>query len=702
MGKDFKKMILDKVKKSGKVPLGYKKLLRSCKVSDKEFKRFTDTLERLKNKGVIYEGKKGIILAKYAGLVTAKIMRLNKTFAFAKNEKNDEEIFIPGKYLKGSMPGDIVALKTQKSKNKGESLEGEVVSIIDTDFKNFTGNISFQYGDFCVVPDMLYQYALPIENVGEVDIREGDKVVCELAYRGNRHSDHTCRVISNFGSSEKASVCALSVLSVNGVSEKFSDEVVKEAKKVTDYSQIEKEAKNRKDLRDDVIFTIDGADTKDIDDAISIKKKEFYYELGVHIADVSFYVKPKSKLDNEALNRGTSVYYANRVVPMLPKELSNGICSLNPDEDRLAFSAIVKIDFEGNIIKYKFKKTIIRSRIKGVYSEINQILAGTESKEIAEKYKDVKDNLLLMEELAQILNENKLKRGAPQLETSESKLIINKDDFCVDVIPRTRGRSEEIIEDFMLIANQCAANLAKEKSLPFVYRVHEDPAIDKTEKLEETLKKLNIFFPPHKKIKPKHLAEIIENSKGSSLQMVINNLVLRSMAKAKYSSEPIGHFGLVLEDYAHFTSPIRRYPDLSIHRILTDYVAKIPTGEISKKYNKFVFHSSEQSTKQELVAMKVERECEDCYKAEYMNSHLGEEFDGVIVSVLEFGFFVELKNTCEGYVAIEELPEGEYNFDGSMKLTSATGNDSYCVGDKVKIKVAKANVSSGKIDFSLV
>jgi len=598
------------------------------------------------------------------------------------------------------MPNDVVLVRT--SEGRGQSLEGEVVNIIEANFSQFTGNIVTEFGKMSVLPDILSNFPLPIDNLADFDLKEGDKVLATVTYRGERHSEHCCKIITNFGSSLKASVCSLSVLELNGISPIFSDEVINEAISVSDISAIEKEGKKRLDLRNEAIFTIDGADTKDIDDAISIKKSSDGYQLGVHIADVSYYVQPKSALDNEAIHRGTSVYYANRVVPMLPKQLSNGICSLNPQEDRLAFSALMNIDFEGKLVDFKFKKTIIRSRVKGVYSEINQILANTHSAEITEKYSEVLGEIKLMYELSKVLSQNKRERGCPQLESSESKLIINEDDFCVDVKPRTRGESEEIIEDFMLMANEAAARLARENDLPFVYRIHDEPGLEKINTLEEILKLLGVAVPNHNKIKAKHLSQIVDSVKGTDLEMVVNNLVLRSMAKAKYSAEPIGHFGLVLDDYAHFTSPIRRYPDLSIHRILSDFVTGVSTADLMKRYQKFVFHSSQASTDAELVAMKVERDCEDCYKAEYMSQHLGEDFVGRIISVMEFGFFVELPNTCEGLVAIEQLPQGEYNYDGAIKLTNALTNVTYRVGDTVRVKVIKAVVSSGRVDFGLV
>lgn len=699
MSIDYREKILRKIRKSGQNPLPYKKLLRSCKVSRKEFKNFTSTLEGMKKKGEIYEQRDGFLMPKFCGMVKGKIVRLNKTFGFASNLETGEEIFIPGKLLKGSMPEDTVLLKTYKT--KGESIEGEVITILKEGFSKFTGIIIEDLGVLKIIPDNLSQYALEIENPLDFDIKSGDKVIGTIAHRGERHSEHTAKVVMNFGSAEKACVCAESIVKLNGISLEFPAEVVRNAKEVSDYSTIQKEAPNRLDLRDLPIFTIDGADTKDIDDAISISKTQDGYKLGVHIADVSFYVKPKSPLDVEALERGTSVYYANKVVPMLPKELSNGICSLNPNEDRLAFSALMDIDKEGKLVNYKFAKTIIRSRVKGVYSEINSIIAGEVSDEIKEKYTEVINEIPIIVELANILKENRIKRGAPQLETSESKLIIDENEVCIDVVPRSRGISEEMIEDFMLMANESAARFGIDNLLPFVYRIHENPSPEKIETLLATLKVLGVEIPPHNNIKPCHLAMVIEKTKETDLELIVNNLVLRSMAKAKYSTEPIGHFGLVLKDYAHFTSPIRRYPDLSIHRIMSDFLNGTKQPELMKRYQKFVYNSAQASSEAELKAMTVERDCEDCYKAEYLRNHLGEEFEGRIISVANFGFFVELPNTCEGFVSVDDLPSGEYTYDGTIKLTEKNSGSSYRVGDKVKIKVAKADINSGRVDFSL-
>ena len=562
-----------------------------------------------------------------------------------------------------------------------------------------SGTIIQESGVYYIIPDSMAKSHIRVVNFDNAPFEVGDKVLAEIVSRGKRHADHKARVIMTFGCAENAVSCANSILTINGIETEFPFKALKEAKKLSDAGIQDFEYNNREDLRNECVFTIDSAEAKDLDDAISITKHSDHYELGVHIADVSYYVKGNSALDKEALNRGTSVYYANKVVPMLPKELSNGICSLHPNEDRLTFSAFIKIDFEGKLTNYTFKKTVINSKVKGVYAEINTILSGDATPEILEKYAAVKDNLLLMNELADLLIACKKRRGAPQIETVESKLLIDENDVCVGIVPRTRGKSEMIIEEFMLLANEAAANFARIKELPFVYRIHDEPTLEKMAKLKDTLQKINVSYPQVDKFKPAHLAQILDNARESTMFPVINTIVLRSMAKAKYAPDPIGHFGLALADYAHFTSPIRRYPDLSIHRILSDAIMGYDTKWLEKRYSAFAANSSEKSSHAEVTAMNVERDCEDCYKAEFMQKHIGEDFEGMISSVVEYGVYVMLDNTVEGLVHINSFPSGNYSYDGFMSITEGLSNKKYTLGDKVWIKCAKATVSSGDIDF---
>lgn len=696
---DYKKLIYSKLKKAGKKPLKFKELLKLCRCKGFDFDKFTKAVEKMKKNGEIMEDKFGFRIVDPKKFVKCEVTRLNKTYGFVKNLSTNEEIFVVGKLLKGAMPHDIVLVRTFQG--EGASLEGEVMSIVEENFSKFTGELVSEFGVLKIVPDVLSKYAMPFDNPMRLELHEGDKVVAQITKRGNKHSEHRCEIVSSYGSSLKASSCALSILEVNGLTPVFPNEVIYEAKVMSDYSKIAEEAPNRLDLRDKPIFTIDGADTKDIDDAISVEKTKDGYLLGVHIADVSHYVRPKSQLDNEAFKRGTSVYYANRVIPMLPKELSNGICSLNPQEDRLAFSCLCDLDKKGNIREYKFAKSIIRSRVKGVYSEINELLSGCASDEVCQKYAEVLDQLPIIKELADILYKNKKDRGAPELETAESKLLINEEDICVGVAQRTRGRSEEIIEDFMLIANECAARFGTDNNLPFVYRIHEEPSAEKLDSLKEALAKLNVQYKLGETATPADMSAILAASKGTDIDMIMNNIVLRSMSKARYDTEPVGHFGLALEDYAHFTSPIRRYPDLTIHRIMSEFLSGTTAEECATKFNKFVYASADQSTKTELTAMQVERSCEDCYKAEYMSAHIGEEFEGTVVSAVEFGVFIALPNTCEGLLHTDNMTDGEYVCDDMVSLKNLTDGTVYRVGDPIRVKVINANVNSGKIDFAL-
>ncbi len=698
----YKKRIREQLSHAGRKGITYKQLFNKCKGRKPDAAAFAGAVATMKKEGLIYEDKQGIRLASSAGLFRAKVSRLNKTFGFLECE-DGSEVFVPGKFLMGTLPGDIVMARYLPQ--RGESPEGEVVSVIEEGFSEFTGTIEKEGSTILIRPDTLAKEPM-IVSVLDVPVRVGDKVLAEISRRGTRHADHRVRVTAIFGDSKKATSSADAILYSNGIEVEFPACVIDEAKTAEHKGIPSAEFERRLDLRGEIIFTIDGADTKDIDDAISVEKTEDGWNLGVHIADVSFYVKSGSELDKDAMLRGTSVYFANRVVPMLPKELSNGICSLNPQEDRLAFSCLMKLDNEGKLVSYKFSKSVIRSRVKGVYSEVNAILDCFRNNaeipaELAEKYNGLTDTIRLMDELASILTANKLRRGAPQIETSECKIIVDENDVCIDVKKRERGRSEMIIEEFMLMANTSAARLAKDNGVPFVYRVHEDPAPEKVEELVDVLSRFGVAVPKFTSAKPKHLAEILEKTKDMPIAAAINNMVLRSMAKAKYADEPLGHFGLVLEDYAHFTSPIRRYPDLAIHRILTDLCYnKQNVKYMQKRYAGFAKEAAQQSSEAELVAMRVERECDDCYLAEYMTKHIGECFEGTVCSVQEFGFFVELDNTIEGLVRIDSLAHGPYDYDGHFTLTK-DGKSVYRVGDRVKVICIGANVNAGQVDFAV-
>lgn len=699
MSDSIEKKIRTAAARAGKNGFSRRELLTKSRLSAKEQNSFPAALKRLEESGEILRHQNRYFSAKKLGLHTAVITRLNKTFGFAVQQSNDQEVFIPGKFLRGALPGDTVQLRYIPSRREEDGLEGEVVRILEPGSGEFSGVLVMEEGRPAVLPDSFARFPIPAIKGRTNGCNIGDKVTAQVILRGLKHADHRCRILEGFGASSKAASCAKAVLKINGIPEAFSEAALEQAEYLADKGIQPSDLTNRLDLRNELIFTIDSADSKDLDDAISLIKLGDSYQLGVHIADVSRYVTKGSPLEEEAFSRGTSLYYADRVVPMLPEALSNGICSLNPDEDRLAFSALLTVSQDGKLIDFDFQKSVIRSRVKGVYSEINQILAHTASPEIHQKYAALTDTLFQMEQLADILTANRKGRGAPDIDTTESKILIGEDGAVSDIKPRERGKSERMIEEFMLLANQAAAALGRKLELPFVYRVHEPPSPEKAENLQEILRLLGLPVPAFgAEIQPGQLAGVLANAKGTRYEALINVYVLRSMAKAKYSEQPLGHFGLVLQDYAHFTSPIRRYPDLAIHRILSDLVSGTPVAKIQKRYHKFAPSAAQQATRTELRAMQAERECEDCYKAEFMTGHLNEPFEGQVSSVTPQGLYVELPNTVEGLIRTESLGEG-YEFDGLIELKAPGSSKSYRVGDTVKVICVRADVNSGQIDF---
>ncbi|MDE6501915.1 MAG: ribonuclease R [Ruminococcus sp.] len=695
----YKKKIITFLQTNSKKTMPINELETKCRTKKQGRDNFMNAFDELRTEGIITV-RKGMKtgLCSRLNIYPATVTRLSRTFGFAKTD-DGTEYFIPGKCMLGAMPEDRVLVSDIPSRS-GEP-EGEIIDIIKFGNSVITGNVEFIDGRYYLVPDTASKNHLTIIKEESIKFNAGEKALAEIVYRGKRHSEHKVKITSVFGNSDYASSCAKSILMIHNAPDEFPEDVLREARKISEGGVQEYNFNNRENLCDMNIFTIDGAESKDLDDAVSVQKTDSGYLLGVHIADVSHYVRGNSNLDKEALKRGTSIYYADKVVPMLPKELSNGICSLNPDENRLTLSVFVKLDNDGEIISYRFCKSVIRSRVKGVYSEINSILDGAETPEIAEKYSVVRNEIFIMNELADILIAKKKRRHAPEIETTESKLVIDEKGVCCAVIPRQRGKSEQIIEEFMLTANECTAKFAREKKVPFVYRIHEAPPEAKVETLHEILPKFGLECPHFTEFKPAHASKILESAKGTDKFEAVNLLVLRSMSKAKYSVEPVGHFGLVLDDYAHFTSPIRRYPDLAIHRIITDILAGYNNEWLNKRYSGFAVNASERSSEAEIRAITIERECEDCYKAEYMKSHIGETFTARISSVTEFGFYVQLPDTIEGLVHIRTLPEGEYDYSEPVSLTERFSGISYTLGQTVQVICSAVNVSDGIIDFVL-
>ena len=666
-------------------------------------RKVMEALDELVREAVVCQ-RQGVFFTVRSGradkALLCKVVKLGKNFAFVMLEDGTSDIFIPGRFTKGAMPGDDVLVEKFEHPRVEGSDEGAILAIL-TEKNDLVGTVRRVEGRLRFVPDDCPAITMPLARDCEGGAKDGDKVAVEILNRGNRQEDHRVGVAMRFGSSDEAKRCAKALLYAKDIRTRFPDKVRDEAKKFEGAEVSEKDCEGRMDLRTLPIFTIDSAETKDIDDAISLTRtSDGGFELGVHIADVSNYVKPGTELDNEAFSRATSVYYADQVVPMLPKALSNGICSLNENELRLAFSCLMRLDKEGNLTDYRFVKSIIRSRVKGVYSEINALLAGTADAEIKAKYADVIDQLPAMKELYGHRARLRKERGCMDIESGEVKLILDENGRCIDVKKRTSGESESMIEEFMLLANQCAAHFARVKQIPFVYRVHEEPNAEKLERLHALLQACGINDHFAKDVPtPKELSAILEGVRGTPYEQIINTGMLRCMSKALYEEKPKGHYGLVLKDYAHFTSPIRRYPDLAIHRILSEMLLGANNAQMTKDFTDFAARASEQSSRQEVTAVRIERDVEDLYKAEYMHNHLGEVYMGTVAGITPRGVFVELENTVEGFVPAAQLCKGEPQvIDGVSMLDPLTGK-SWMLGSSMKIQVAAADVALGRIDF---
>ena len=668
-------------------------------------RKVMEALDELVREAVVCQ-RQGVFFTVRSGradkALLCKVVKLGKNFAFVMLEDGTSDIFIPGRFTKGAMPGDDVLVEKFEHPRVEGSDEGAILAIL-TEKNDLVGTVRRVEGRLRFVPDDCPAITMPLARDCEGGAKDGDKVAVEILNRGNRQEDHRVGVAMRFGSSDEAKRCAKALLYAKDIRTRFPDKVRDEAKKFEGAEVSEKDCEGRMDLRALPIFTIDSAETKDIDDAISLTRTSGGgFELGVHIADVSNYVKPGTELDNEAFSRATSVYYADQVVPMLPKALSNGICSLNENELRLAFSCLMRLDKDGGLTDYRFVKSIIRSRVKGVYSEINALLAGTADAEIKAKYADVIDQLPAMKELYGHRARLRKERGCMDIESGEVKLILDENGRCIDVKKRTSGESESMIEEFMLLANQCAAHFARVKQIPFVYRVHEEPNAEKLERLHALLQACGINDHFAKDVPtPKELSAILEGVRGTPYEQIINTGMLRCMSKALYEEKPKGHYGLVLKDYAHFTSPIRRYPDLAIHRIMTDMLKGTEKETMILRYTDFAERASKQSSEREVIAMQIERKAEDCYKAEYARRHLGECYEGTISGVTQRGLFIELDNGVEGFVPASSLTPSGTSLTEGVRLTDPASGKTWSLGDKMMITIVRADVNLGKIDFEV-
>lgn len=672
-------------------------LFHALELTDKD--QFALALQELEEEGFLVTTKKGKLLsAKSAGLMPAQMISQSKGFSFARPMDGGEDIYVAQEDRKRAMLGDTVLLRDIRDEGRGPS--GKVDRVIQKGSRLFTGTVIRQGRDLELELDGAFRYQVPVEKKGSLHGKNGDKVQVILSY-GPRSGKLTARILKIYGKAASAKVCADAIIDANGIPKKFKKETLRQAEDLSRQPITPEERAKRADLREQLIFTIDGADAKDLDDAISVEKDGAGWKLGVHIADVSHYVKAGSLVDEEAKLRGTSVYFADRVIPMLPEALSNGCCSLNAGEEKLAFSCFMTLDGKGNLRGYRFQKSVICSKVRGVYDEVNRILDGSAEEQLKEKYSPVLSSLQAGRELAQLLETKGRRRGTMDFESSEARFFLDRTGVCVNILPRSQGLSEKMIEQFMILANQAAALYAKSLEIPFVYRVHEDPDPERINTLHQLAAGLGLRTRRiHEGVRSADLSDLLRQAEGTPAQNIINHQVLRTLAKARYDNKPLGHFGLNLEDYCHFTSPIRRYPDTAIHRILSDVVEGMTADRLQKKYQEFSKEAASLSSACELRAQRAERQAEKCYMAEYMRQHLGETFDGMISGATVRGIFVQLANSVEGFVGLETFPDNDFQFDGLLTHVDIRTGRKLTVGDPMKIQVAAADVATGRIDFT--
>lgn len=672
-----------------------RQLLKKTGVLDKL--AFYDALRSLKDRRMILlDREHNAKLIPVGEDVEATLVSLSKNFGFARPDNGGDDIFIHGSALQGALVGDKIIVGDIRKDDRGPS--GRVRRIVEHKPAQTTGTVSITDEGIEFIPDNAIRYNLRMRERDLNGAKNGDKVMASLEqdYRGDWAYASVKKV---FGSGRTARVCADAIVEQYGIPHVFPQEVLDEAERVGNEPISDEEYAKRLDLRGEPIFTIDSKDAKDLDDAISVKRTDFGYTLGVHIADVSHYVKESSAIDEEAINRGTSVYFADRVIPMLPEVLSNGACSLNAGTDKLAFSALIELDKEGHITKYDFKKTIINSKVRGVYSEVNEILDGTASEEILNKYAPVMESLMTAKELADILKANSAARGTMELDSGESKFILDENGICIDIMPRVSGEAEQLIEQMMVTANIAAAKFSLDHKLPFLYRVHGTPDPKRVEELVTLLQLVGV--PCKEIVKPnpetQDFAAILDRVRGLPCETLVSQRLLRTMEKARYSTEETGHFGLALSDYSHYTSPIRRYPDTSIHRVLSAFVEGMPAEEVRRRYAQFCETSAAESSRNEIRALIAERDAEDCYMAEYMSQHIGEHFEGTVSGVTMRGVFVRLENSVEGFVSLDAFEGEDFVYDGL--ITQRSPKRELTIGTPLPIIVASAYVATGKVDF---
>lgn len=700
----MKEKILELLQSDGYKPLGYKNLMTELGVKSKKHKaEFKRVLDHMLSMGEVMRNKKG----RYS--IPSKDVYIKGTlqghargfgFVIPDDALSGNDIFVRASNLHGALDKDKVLVRVIKKTDKRD--EGEIHQVLERGHKKIVGTYEYNKKFGFVIPDNdKLCKDIYVANQDAKGAKDGDKVVVDITTWHDTRSPEG-RVIEVLGGPDTIGIEITSIIREYDFNVEFPDEVEAQANNLPGKVD-EKEIAGRKDLRNLPMVTIDGKDAKDLDDAVTIEKlHNGNYLLGVHIADVSHYVSEDSPLDREAYERGTSVYLVDRVIPMLPPKLSNGICSLNAGEDRLAFTCMMEINASGTVVEHQIFKSVIHVNERMNYEDVTAILVHKDP-QLLERYKDFVPIFQEMEKLANILRvERREKRGAIDFDFPEAKIILDENGKTKDVQLYERTISHRIIEEFMLVCNETVAEFMFWSNMPFLYRVHEEPSTEKLDALREFIKSFGYTLKKGKEIPPKELQRLVEEIKGTKEEDFLSRLILRSMQQARYEPDNVGHYGLAAKYYCHFTSPIRRYPDLLIHRIIGQMQANQLTEKKIKKYSKHMTEYGEHTSSRERMAELAERDTDDLKKAEYMSSKIGEEFEGIISSVTSFGFFVELHNTVEGLVRVQDLTEYFIYDEKNHRFIGERSNKQYRLGDPIRVKVVNASIPLRQVDFAVV
>lgn len=697
-----KNTILSLMEDSRYQPMRLRDMAMLLGIPKPQRKELYTVIESLEAEGKIMVGRDGRIRQETGEYKDGTFIAHPKGFGFVEVEGEEEDIFIPEAYTHQAMHQDKVRVIV-KGTQTGKRREGTVVKILERSVTEVVGTYQKNRSYGFVIPDSNRMTSdIFIAKESAMEAHHGDKVVVELTSYGTQNKNPEGRIKEVLGGSREPGVDVLSIVRSFGIPEEFPVRVINQAERVPDHV-LESDFQGRLDLRDWTIVTIDGEDAKDLDDGISLTEKDGVYHLGVHIADVTNYVQAGSALDVEARKRGTSVYLVDRVIPMLPKRLSNGICSLNQGEDRLALSCLMEINKHGKVVHHQIAETVIRVRARMTYTDVRDIIED-KNRETKRKYQELVPLFLLMAKLSGVLRQKRTRRGAINFDFPESKILLSPKGRPIDIQAYERNVATDLIEDFMLLANETVAQEFHGRGLPFVYRSHEMPDEEKVESLLTLLRNQGLQVQKAgEHITPLEIQQVLSQIEGRPDEAMISRLTLRTMKQAKYTVQCSGHFGLAAKYYCHFTSPIRRYPDLQIHRIIKDQLRGRMNEERIEKYQEFLEDVAAQSSAMERRAEEAERETEKLKKAEYMGYHLGEAFEGMISGVTGWGLYVELPNTVEGLVHVNTLRDDYYVFqEDTYELVGEVMHKSYRLGQKVKVRVADVDTLQKTIDFILV